>query len=160
MGRTIIQPIGPLYGEAVNGTVFGRPNGSIYVPPSNNISVKFPDNMFYVIYRSGRNYFCNSEGNTAVYDADGARLYPVAIANSQDTASYMFIELSETDEFTTSEGRSLGAGVFNFSISRVNTTGIEVTDGTTYYFRAVLMSSTGVAVATSETYEVTGVVPE
>lgn len=30
--KTIIQTIGPLYGEVVNGTVFGQPNGSIAVP--------------------------------------------------------------------------------------------------------------------------------
>lgn len=33
--KTIIQTIGPLYGEVVNGSVFGQPNGSEARPPPN-----------------------------------------------------------------------------------------------------------------------------
>jgi hypothetical protein len=33
--KTIIQTIGPLYGEVVNGSVFGQPNGSIARPSQN-----------------------------------------------------------------------------------------------------------------------------
>lgn len=33
--KTIIQTIGPLYGEVVNGTVFGQPNGDIARPIPN-----------------------------------------------------------------------------------------------------------------------------
>jgi hypothetical protein len=67
--KTIIQTIGPLYGEVVNGTVFGQPNGSIAVPsnPVPTLDVKVIAANQYVkgIARDGGGYdwvTCNADG--------------------------------------------------------------------------------------------------
>lgn len=155
MGRTIIQPIGPLYGEAVNGTVFGRPNGSIYVPPTNTITVTLKES--YV-----RNYTA-----TVIALCDSTGLYATSgsikiVAQSQDIAAYMRGEISTDEDFATIDGTlTYTAGLFNYSgaFGLINDN-LTIVDGETYYYRVVLYSGTGVAVATSETITLTGVVPE
>lgn len=67
--KTIIQTIGPLYGEIVNGTVFGQPNGSIAVPnnpiPTLNVQVIAANQFVKGEAREGGGYdwkSCNSDG--------------------------------------------------------------------------------------------------
>lgn len=153
MGRTIIQPIGPLYGEAVNGTVFGRPNGSIYVPPTNTIKATIPDDYITILPYGGRNYLviCNSSG---------IRTGMVArIAESQDVANYMSWEISTDSEFSTSDIFNSTPGNFNItdtSLARVAAS-YTIGNGETYYLRAALFSASGVPVAYSEVFTITGV---
>ena len=153
MAKTIIQTIGPLYGEVVNGTVFGRPNGSIFVPPNNTISIK----------SMSVNTIGSSSGNTRYFGIGTVNTWGTiqVVAQSQDLANYIVVEYSDTDTFETSVSKQYTAGLFN-----INGTAIAydpdlsvgpIVDGTTYYVRAVLMSATNVPVATSDTYELTGV---
>lgn len=153
MAKTIIQSIGPLYGDVVNGTVFGRPNGSVYVPPSNTIHLTILDSLKYVRNYSawgGINVLCSSAGAVG----EGA-----LVAESQDSASYMQIQLSDDSDFGTFADRTYTAGQFNTKPSSISTNfnKLTIVDGTTYYCRAILFSSNGVPVATSSTIELTGV---
>ena len=157
-GRTIIQPIGPLYGEAVNGTVYGRPNGSIYVPPTNTITLNIIDNYEYI--RSGTGayakfaYPCDSQGNIPPAKVE-------TIAESQDNAAYIAVQVSDDSDFSTYDETTAPAGMFNRKASSFvnNLTNVTLVDGSTYYVRAVLYAGTGVPVAYSEIKELTAVVP-
>ena len=81
---TIVQDYGPIYGEVVNGTVQGRPNGSVYVPLSNTISLSIQD--LYI--KLDTNIFvCNDQGNRK-YTAN-------VVAQSQDLASNINIEVAD-----------------------------------------------------------------
>ena len=160
MGRTIIQPIGPLYGEAVNGTVFGRPNGSVYIPSTNEITLSLSD--------TGR-YVCNVTSGgikfAVLCDSNGTRPATTrcsVVAKSQDSQSYIQMQFSESSDFSSFSYENAAAGVFNlspFSVSRGSSTPTVVSE-TTYYLRAQLIASSGVAVATSDVFEVTGWVAE
>lgn len=163
MGKTIIQTIGPLYGEVVNGTVFGRPNGSVYVPIANTISITAPSNRYIRKDTSsdGKSYYyvlCNSAGNIQWNNV------VKIVAESQDIQNYIEIQVSATDDFETVYIRSISAGQFNIQQTYVAgpsaTEFPDIVADDTYYIRAVLMSAGGVPVATSATIEVTGVVPE
>lgn len=150
MAKTIIQTIGPLYGEVVNGTVFGRPNGSIYVPPSNVIKLDF-----------GAEYVTNSPAYpTWVFGSTnaGAILSKVThlVAESQDNAAYMAIQFSDDADFATYSENILPAGQFNL-VRDVIVSGVTIVNEETYYIRAVLYASMGVPVAFSNVVTVTGV---
>ncbi len=152
MGKTIIQPIGPLYGEAVNGTVYGRPNGSIYVPPTNTITCVLSDE-----------YICNSGSNVIVCNSLGQIKRPCIeiVAQSQDNAAYIQIEMATDSDFSTIVVyKSVLAGTFNITQNALfySSTPYTVIDGTTYYVRTVLMAASGVPVAYSDVTEVTGIV--
>ena len=161
MAKTIIQTIGPLYGEPVNGTVFGRPNGSIYVPIANTIAITAPP-MKYVrkfIVVQGQYYaLCNASG--VVNWGNTAK----AVAESQDMQNYIQFELSATSDFETVFARIMSAGQFNVAQTYVSGPYQDdipdIVQGATYYLRAVLMSANGVPVATSEVIEITGVADE
>lgn len=156
MAKTIIQTIGPLYGEVVNGTVFGRPNGSIYVPLTNTIKLTIQAEYITIQEAGGKYYpvICNSEG-VRIGNID-------RVAESQDVANYMALELSTSDEFTTSDIFSTQPGLFNLSTPRVGRveSADYITDAETYYMRAVLFSANGVPVAYSDVMTLTGVVTE
>lgn len=160
MGKTIIQTIGPLYGEAVNGTVFGRPNGSIYVPNTNSITLEILESFRY-LKKFGNNFrFTNASDS----QADTSKL----VAISQDTSAYMRLEIATDEEMEhiVAQGgqtltRNFGAGFFNALFNYIGTkSAIEIEDGTTYYARGALMSATGVPVAVSTVIPVVGVVDE
>ena len=151
MAKTIIQTIGPLYGEVVNGTVFGRPNGSIYVPPTNKITLTTSE---YAKVTTTAIAGSNSAGVT------GYRTR--IVAEAQDLASSCIIEVSKTNDFAVV--LAVGqwpAGQFNFSTTTyaVGSNLLDsISDGDTIYVRAVLVSQTNVPVATSDVAEVTAVV--
>lgn len=158
MAKTIIQTIGPLYGEVVNGTVFGRPNGSVYVPSANTVKLTLSS-----AYRFARNAnsttvcICSSAGAIPWVNAENmARV----VAESQDIANYIEYELAEDSDFNTIIGTvAQNAGIFNVSeIYLVRYSEYTIVNETTYYLRARLMSASGVAVATSDTIEIEGVV--
>lgn len=139
---TIIQDYGPIYGEPVNGTVQGRPNGSVYVPLSNTVDISLA-------------------ANTELY-ANGTMMqlsnYMTVVANSQDLSSYiqtqLFTDAACTTAFNTP--RNLTVGRFNFSFVNFVASGSTApTSGVSYYLRAQLMNN-GVPVATSSVIEVVG----
>lgn len=150
MGKTIIQTIGPLYGEVVNGTVFGRPNGSVFVPPNNTIAIV-----------TQGDYVGAVAGNPpSVLTAQGLRRQTKVYAESQDISSYMQLQLSESADFETYSVVNAVAGNFNWSPFTIAPNTVTIEGGATYYLRAQLISSTGVPVATSETKTLTGKVVE
>ena len=141
MGKTIIQTIGPLYGESVNGTVFGRPNGSVFVPASNTISISIP------------------AGTTISLQTNRYRVSAdlLAIAESQDLASNVMIEVYSDSDLTTQVGtaRSLPAGNFNGPWSIISYGTTEIVADEPYYIVAKLVNN-GVPVAASNVLEVVG----
>ena len=152
MAKTIIQTIGPLYGEVENGTVFGRPNGSVYVPPTNKISLTTPA---YAKVTATAVAGSDSAGNT------GIRTY--IVAEAQDIASSCLVEVSLTSDFAVviAKGGPWSAGQFNIGTTTygIGTNLLDsISDGDTLYVRAVLISQTNVPVATSEVTEVRAVV--
>lgn len=154
MAKTIIQTIGPLYGETVNGTVFGRPNGSVYVPASNTISLNIPASNRYIKNNASPAglVICNPAG-VINWGAVGL------VAQSQDIANAIVTEVSETADFSgTIYKRTFSAGIFNFNTAIVAfTSDLTIVAGTTYYVRARLVTGSNVAVATSDVIEVEGV---
>lgn len=141
MAKTIIQTIGPLYGEAVNGTVFGRPNGSVFVPASNTLSISIPAGT--KISLQSNQYRVSSP--------------MLAIAESQDLASNIVIAVYSDSELTQQVGnaRSLPAGNFNASWSIISYGTTAIVADEPYYIVAKLMNN-GVPVATSTVLEVVG----
>lgn len=143
---TIIQDYGPIYGEIVNGTVQGRPNGSIYVPLSNIITL----NMSQSYLKFDNIRYVNANGN-------GVGSMIEIVAQSQDLASYIETSIYSDSACTTLVGRSLqqAAGQFNKTILGValpTVNGVnDLTTGNTYYVRAQLMNN-GTPVATSTVY--------
>lgn len=162
MAKTIIQSIGPLYGDVVNGTVFGRPNGSIYVPSVNTISVSLSDSYHYMLrVASGTGYWvCTSTGVRPTTEVN----YLHVVAESQDVANYISIEIASDSDFTSLlEQNNRAAGIFNYATGLIGYDADslpEIENGKTYYVRAVLYSSNGEPVATSSTIELTGYVAE
>ena len=155
MGKTIIQTIGPLYGEVVNGTVFGRPNGSIYVPISNRITLTV----------EGTHVSRQSESvpSWVIKNSSGTWKQAKIVAESQDVANYIRLQISADESFATLEAsRGFSAGLFNVTTNYlipVYTEGVPATptEGTTYYIRAVLFSASGEPVAISEVSTLIGV---
>lgn len=150
MGRTIIQPIGPLYGEAVNGTVFGRPNGSIYVPSTNKIMIKNATEYITNV-KVGEQY--RLRFSTAL----GAGVYFDVVAEAQDQSSYMRLVVATDSDLSTivTQSPDTAAGMFNLHINNI-VGDYQVTVGNTYYVAALLLNN-GEAIATSDIYEVTAV---
>lgn len=152
MGKTIIQTIGPLYGEVVNGTVFGRPNGSIYVPPVNTVSLTI-----------SAEYIANGTGaqSTVLYptNAGGSPVYNATkiVAQAQDVSAYIGLQVSDDSEFSTYSENNQPAGLFNITRTSLIVSDIVVVDETNYYVRAVLYSANGVPVAYSDVVTLVGV---
>lgn len=155
MAKTIIQTIGPLYGEVENGTVFGRPNGSVFVPSQNTIAASLPNAYRYVKSNSTTYYVCSSTGVTPT---GGNQLKMVA--ESQDIANYMQIQVATDSDFTSViDSTNLTAGLFNQSLIGIAYDSGSITPVVaeeTYYLRVRLISASGEPVATSETIELTG----
>lgn len=151
MGRTIIQPIGPLYGEAVNGTVFGRPNGSIFVPSTNTVSI--------VGYTTRiRSFLVGGNYRVRFLDENNASKTFTVVAASQDNSSYIRVVLASDSDLTTIiEATDLSSGIFN-SLRTNIAYDYQVEDEATYYVAAQLINNNTV-IATSDIIEVTGVVP-
>lgn len=146
---TLIQSYGPIYGEIVNGTVQGRPNGSVYVPISNRISLSgtvYLQNRY--ISDNWRVRFCTDGGELVRYLID---------ALSQDLASSVRIGVFSDAELTTLlTGRTFTAGRFSISDTNVSNN-YRLDADATYYVVAQLMNN-GVPVATSDILTCTVVV--
>lgn len=158
MAKTIIQTIGPLYGEVVNGTVFGRPNGSIYVPPTNSITVTLAEAYrFILLANATTGRVCDEDGGTGFGQARSI----TAVAEVQDLASNIQIQVyADSDCTDLVMYRNFTAGNFNDYIRDLTiVSGKSIEDGTTYYLRAQVLNN-GDPVATSSTIEIAGVVNE
>lgn len=156
MGKTIIQTIGPLYGEVTNGTVFGRPNGSVYVPSQNTISATIPDDRKYIRNSGEYLLICTNAG--IINYGQSERMH--VVAQSQDIANYIMLEISDVSDFSNIIGtENRNAGTFNDYVMGAKSETVIVS-AKTYYIRFRLMSATAVPVATSDVIEVTGWVSE
>ena len=144
MGRTIVQDYGPIYGEPVNGTVQGRPNGSVYVPLSNVIVLDVSEDYRYHRYYNGSVWVCDSSG---VFPPAGVGI--TISAESQDLASNIQVQVYDDSGLLNAVAiRDMTAGQFNWAIRAVTQVGDE-SEEATFYLRAQLMNN-GVAVATSD----------
>lgn len=150
MAKTIIQTIGPLYGDVINGTVFGRPNGSIYIPNTNSITLTIPAGYEYIAiftFDYGKRFkICNSAGA-------GTSLEAHAVAESQDIASYVQSYISDSADGSNILGtvRNFTAGQFNVGIANIGTPPADLVleNGKTYYYVVRLVTGSGIPVATS-----------
>ena len=149
---TIVQEFGPIYGEAVNGTVQGRPNGSVYVPLSNIVNISIPDGFHFLKYNSANVLItCDEDGTT------GSAIYFDAL--SQDLASNVKVTAySDASLETKVASRGFNAGQFNSYGATLYGASAGLTDGQTIYLRGQLMNN-GTPVATSSVIEVEMVVP-
>lgn len=150
--RTIVQEYGPIYGEPVNGTVLGRPNGSVFVPITNTMGLTIGDDFLYFRLRKAGDDWALRTCNSSGVDATDANR-PKYVAVSQDLASNIQIQAYSDSELTTLVSyRDLPAGLFNMYVGDVWNTDHSVQIGDTLYLRAQLMNN-GSPVATSEVYE-------
>ena len=154
---TIVQNYGPIYGEVVNGTVQGRPNGSVYVPISNVVvqTLNNPNNAYIHLTGGGMLRLCNSAGT----ESYGAANNITGNAQAQDLASNLVTIIYSDAGLTTAIGsRSFAAGHFNdwyrdwFRAS----SDVTINGGDTYYI-VLYLNNNGTPVAVSDVIEVTGV---
>lgn len=153
--RTIIQHIGPLYGEANTGTVFGQPNGSIAVgqsyAPEPSPSPEVTD--LWTISYYGDEYVKILEYRStyyAYYSSDGSSLLTkkalcnIALNTTiSDTSAHMQLQLSTSQTFDSLLSSFNGsAGKFTSLPSTTHVTG-NLTSGSTYYIRLALFDSAG-----------------
>lgn len=145
---TIIQKYGPIYGEAVNGTVQGRPNGSVYVPISNTIELNPNSDSFTITIIN----------DTPVYQFRFAGHIGFSIhANAQDLSSNIETQVFSDAECTNLIAtRSYASGIFNFDQHAYFAYGDKTTIpeiGETVYIRAQIMNN-NTPVATSTVFDV------
>lgn len=155
--RTIIQHIGPLYGEANTGTVFGQPNGSIavgqsYAPdPTPSPSPGVTD-LWTISYNTASDVMVNEyrRGSTwYFYSCNGSveqksPLCAIALNSTiSDTSAHMQLQLSTSQTFDSLLITFNGtAGDFSSlpSTSHINA---RTTSGEVYYLRLALFDSAG-----------------
>jgi len=135
MSKTIVQDYGPIYGEPVNGTVLGRPNGSVYVPSTNTINLL--SDAVYI-----RNNLVGNKYRVLLCDENGVGLRYGMVAQSQDVASYMSSVLFADSELTTVlTGLSQTAGLFNQTNIQYVSRDYQLDSDETYYLCAGLMNN-------------------
>lgn len=155
--KTIIQTIGPLQGEVVNGSVFGQPNGSVAVQPSgptspNTLTITNKPGYIVGVPTSTGSYtitFCDSAG--AVVSTP----LTIAATSNVDFRIYVSVVIG-----------SGGSGQsWRINESPVTMTKFDVTKttapvaGTTYTVKVQLWDADGVTLL-EETFDVVGVASE
>lgn len=140
---TIVQDYGPIYGEVVNGTVQGRPNGSVYVPLYNSVTLSLATSDDK-LRTDGTSYFILGRVKL--------------VAESQDLTSLIRTSLYLDASLATQIGsyRNFTAGQFNIypqAIASVVAGDPALVAGNKYYIRAELVNN-GAVVAASSTLEV------
>lgn len=162
--RTIIQHIGPLYGEKNTGSVFGQPNGSVAIgqdyapaPP-----VPEPEQIWTAAY-----YFWNNSGTYVKQDqafgiwngSNGYDLYCFAKGQGNftnqlfsvkltgkigDTTSVMKTQVATDDQFEDIIAEATSpAGYYGGGPVAVPVSSTKLTAGQTYYARVKLFDSAG-----------------
>lgn len=148
--KTIIQKIGPLYGEAVNGTVFGQPNGSQAVL-SLDITLSNVDSTAAYVTKPYAIKTCKSDGTAAKY-CDVSFTSPIPVMRRHALYSNSACTVL-VDDVTIGPAALAGSGALeSFSIGNVGT----ITPGTTYYGRVELIAD-GEVVKASSVITFTGV---
>lgn len=157
--KTIIQTIGPLYGEPINGSVFGQPNGSVAVPLEAKFEVMSDNTQFYNrIYSLPSGAIVTGKLGDSFTRGGAVRLKPVVKVS---VAGYK-VQVSEQSDFSTIFAESkpiLNLDPF-WIIADLKTSvwsGTNViANGTTYYVRAVCFAPGGEALFVSDTYSFEG----
>lgn len=162
--KTIIQTIGPLYGEVVNGSVFGQPNGSEAIPTTSSIVLSVSSDAAYVKYAVdslGYAYNCKSDGTTAAVGTMTVKtrlqtkgtFYGVLYEDAACTTKY-----KARGSFVVVSTPTIG-GEYNIGGKICGLSG-AVVDGTTYYFRveAHIGDDTTGIIAASNAVPLVGVV--
>ena len=142
--RTIIQTIGPLYGESVNGSVFGQPNGSVARPaPNVSASVIVSGDSATLTFKS------ISGGQIANYDLEGI------------TAEFINADSIVRIRVVIYDGGGDAIGTTTYPIGNVQGPADHIpTDGDTLTVVFDCYDSYNSLVAQSDPLEITAVVPE
>ena len=150
MAKTIIQTIGPLYGEVVNGTVFGQPNGSVYVPPDNVIYFTLPSTYI-------KNALVNGQYRVRFTDSDGSATLaiPGTVAMQDLSSSVRFVLCTSADIEDLVASQNFPAGTTSFNAGNI-VNNYQITVGQTYYFAVQIMNN-GSVVGSTEFYAVVAV---
>ena len=154
--RTILQKIGPLYGEDVNGTVFGQPNGSEYIPPKNFIEIveSFP-NRNYVKLRdpsvlSPKVVTCTATGDEGpcLYAKVSGQVPWKLKTELADDAGFSNVILENVEKQTQTVFPVVNLG---------GKMSLTIESGKTYYLRVSVVSDyNGATMATLDTITLTG----
>lgn len=153
--KTVIQKIGPLYGEAVNGSVFGQPNGSVAVPPYNALVLLSANNNNAYIKKNGTGGYTTCDSNGAI----GSFLSYQIIAQLPNDQLYFIHEVSATSDFASVLSASKSSVSESAKLIGSSSSGtLSIVAGTTYYLRARLTTRDGSTIVTGATYDVEGVV--
>lgn len=149
--KTIIQKIGPLYGEAVNGTVFGQPNGSQAVLPLDIALSNIDATAAYVTAPSTGVWTCKSDGTRAKYcDVSFTSPIPVLCRFALYSDAACTNKVTETTRGPEKYADTIPLEAFAyFGIG-------SITPGTTYYGRVELIAN-GSIVKTITAITFTGV---
>lgn len=142
---TIVQSYGPIYGEPVNGTVSGRPNGSIAIPADNQIAITLADNTtISTVY----------DGEEDAYFIKFSNLFTIS-AISQDPGNYIRLVLYKSDKSTSVFSGNNYPGNFKIESDEIGwiEDPSELPTGT-YYLRAMLVTSFNTVIVSSEFKEV------
>lgn len=158
--RTIIQHIGPLYGELNIGSAFGQPNGSLAVgqnlvptptptPAVPTTETEIWSTSYYVdsfygftYFKTKGNYLVSSESNGVLTSTN---LFNISLLSDvTDTNTVVKLQVAKDSDFSSIVYTS------NLSISPSASSVVcpldttpTFTSGTTYYFRILLYSSAG-----------------
>lgn len=168
--RTIIQHIGPLYGEPNTGTVFGQPNGSVavgqgYAPVSSPTGPKLWNIDYPTVHGEKYEYLLEYRGLDEEYfeslfwsNSTGTDYTPTQnlvvnlIGDVPDLTSHIQAQFSATEDFKdillTKDGEASNFSSFPGFKSYIYTDvptnpQYNFVNGTTYYFRLALVSSSG-----------------
>lgn len=142
--KTIIQTIGPLYGEVVNGSVFGQPNGSVARPQPNTApSITLSGN-------SGKLTLSSTTSAFAKYDISGVTFDFV----NADLAANNNVIVRNSSEAT------VARGVYPFQSKLTGAAANTPSDGDALTVVMELYDEYGNVISTSNTLSLTAVIPE
>lgn len=155
--RTIIQTIGPLYGEVVNGSVFGQPNGSVAVQPSgpsnpNTLTITNKPGYIVGVPTTGGKYtitFCDSGGETV------ATPLTIAATSNVDFRIYVGVTIGNEGSGQTWKINESPVTMSKFAVVK-STAPVA---GTTYTVKVQLWDADGVTLL-EDSFDVVGVSSE
>lgn len=141
--KTIIQTIGPLYGDVVNGSVFGQPNGSIARPvPNSTPSITIAGD-------SGKLTLASSTVAFAKYDLSGVTF---TFVNSDLIANNNVIIRNASEQ-------TVARGVYPFDSKLAGAAANTPADGDALTIIVELYDSYGVVIGTSNVLTISAVIP-
>lgn len=152
--KTIIQTIGPLYGEVVNGSVFGQPNGSIAVQPGgptnpNTLTITNKPGYIVGVPTSSGKYtitFCDAEGAVVTT--------PLTIAATSNVDFRIYVSITIGTEGSGQAWRVNESPATMTKFDVVKNTAPAA--GTTYTVKVQLWNADGITML-EDTFDVVGV---